>query len=81
MIKLTHQDHLKYLYTLQKNHNMSADDNETDEQTLMIVEEVIFGRKCIDPHLSTIIALVEKERKKTSFFEHLKVFKFAHDKY
>ena len=53
---------------------MSADGNKTDEQTLLIIEEVVFGRKCIDPHLKTIIALIEKERKKTSFHEHLKVF-------
>ena len=56
---------------------MSAGGNKTDEQTLLIIEEVVFGRKCIDPHLKTIIALIEKERKKTSFHEHLKVFNLS----
>ena len=53
---------------------MRVENKQTEKTTLIIAEEVVFHRKSKNSHLNDIIAMVETERMKTSFYKHLKVF-------
>ena len=52
---------------------MSTQDNLISWQTLMIADEIVFGRRNENAYLTKTVQAVENQRTKTSFYDHIKV--------